>query len=689
MYAAGSDDATSRFPNRLAVTLKAVSTRRAGLLVAFLVVASAAIRFAASRGLEPGWIAPDEAIYSLLGRSLWESGGPSLLGAGGYHAFVYPALVGLPLTLAGIATGVTIAQALQALAMSATAAVAYLWGRRELGEAWAVVVAVLVVAIPGLAYSGLLMTQPLLYLLTTLALWALAAALERPTLRRQALAAGALALVVLTHVQAVALVPTVFLAVALQCAFARSLEPARRLTALLGTLVGAGLLVGVAGAATGGWSDPLGAYDAAVGGYELGAALADVTWHAAGAFVVVAGIPLVALALMLVECLRRTEQSPAAVALVATTSAWTICLVLEIGVFASRWVGHIAERDLLPLAPPIFLVFGLWLARGGPRPRIWAQLAALAVAVPAVLLPVGRFAVQEAALDAFSFVPLWRLAAVTSETTLELVFPLSAGALVALAMLVPRRALAVLPVVVLVVLGALSIVSTREIAQLSRDDRIWVFDTGDPRWIDAAADGPVTYLHTSGGFSAGVWKHLFWNDRVEAVAQLPEAAPIGPLEPATVGPHPTGLLLDTRGRRLDAGLVAVSSDFELAGERLATAPRSTDLPGLGLWRAERPVRVRTRRSGFQPNGDILGDAFVTVYGCGRGRLELTLLGKQGEPVLLTANQIPRQRFSVPPGDVWTGAIAAPPRADGRRVCVFGISSPGLLGSTIIEWVPEP
>jgi hypothetical protein len=258
---------------------------------------------------------------------------------------------------------------------------------------------------------------------------------------------------------------------------------------------------------------------------------------------------------------------------------------------------------------------------------------------------------------------------------------------VAAAVLVPRRARVVLPILVLGLLATLSFASTRETAQLSKDDRVWVFDIGDPGWVDAASDGPVTYLHVSGDFSAGVWKHLFWNDRIDAVAALPTAAPIGPLEPATVSPRFDGLLLDTGGNRLDAGLVAASSDLELAGERIAAAPRSTDLPGLSLWRIERPVRVRTWRDGFQPNGDIVGEASVTVYGCGPGRLELTLLGKQGEPVVLTANGIPRQRFSVPGGDVWTGAVAAPPDANGRTTCVFGISSPGLLGSTIIEWIP--
>ena len=91
---------------------------------------------------------------------------------------------------------------------------------------------------------------------------------------------------------------------------------------------------------------------------------------------------------MTIECVRRRESDPAACALVATTLAWTLCLGLEVGTFASRWVDHVTLRDLEPVIPPLMLVFALWIARGVPRPRPWIQLAALALAVPAVLLPV-------------------------------------------------------------------------------------------------------------------------------------------------------------------------------------------------------------------------------------------------------------------------------------------------------------
>jgi hypothetical protein len=654
--------------------------------LALLVTASAAVRYAGGRNFELPWIAPDESIYALLGRSLWETGSWTLLGGGAWgYSLLYPALVGGPLSLADLELGVELVQALQAVAMSATAVVVYLWGRGPLGAGWALVAAALTVAVPGLAYSSLVMTEALSYPLTALALFALAAALTRPTPLRQALVLAATVLALATHVRAAALVPALFLAVALQCLFERGWVPARRQAGLLvGTGTAAAALI-AAFALSGRWSDVFGAYAAATGGYEADAAAADVVWHLAGAFVLVAGIPLVALALELRECVRGREGDPAARALVATAAAWTFAVVLEVGTFASRWIGHLAERDLLTIAPPLFLVFGLWIRRGLPRAGLGAKLLALAVATPAVLLPIGRFATPESALDAFTFIPLERLAARTSTATLELAFPLVAASLVAAAMVVPRRARAVLPTLVAVVLAGLSIVATHEIDRLTQLDRAWVFDAGDPRWLDAAAAGPVTYLHGS-AYPAGAWKHAFWNKRLDSVAALDGAAPLDPLVPTAVSVAADGRL---RGAgRLDGDLVAAPAELALVGERIAVAPRSAELAGLALWRPERPLRLDVWRGGLHPNGDIAGVVRITVYRCGRGRLELTLLGKQGTPVELRADGLTVARPEIAPGAVWNGTIPAPAGADGRSSCIFEIVSSGLLGSTRLEFVRE-
>ncbi len=632
------------------------------------------------------WIAPDESIYALLGRSLWEEGSPSLLGApGDNYSFVYPALIGLPLTFGNLATGVAVVQALGAILMSATAVLVYLWGRGPLGAWWAVAAAGLTLVIPDLAYSGLVMSEVAVLPLATLAVWAIASALARPSGLRQGLVAAAILLALATHVRLAALIPTLFVAVALQCGFARSLEPARRQAILLGGTAAVCVLTFAGFAVTGGWRDVFGAYSAAAGGYEVGAVAVDVVWHFAGIFILVAGIPLVALAAMTIQCVRGRETEPVACALVATTLAWTLCLGLEIGTFASRWVEHVVLRSLQPVVPPLMLVFALWLARGAPRPRPWIQLAALALAIPAVLLPVKRFAIQESALDSFSLIPLWRLAAATSTTTLELAYPLGVGVLVALAVFLPRRMRVVLPVVVALTLGTLSILSTRQIDRLTQLDRTWVFDTGDRGWVDAATSRPVTYLHAS-AYSAGVWKHVFWNRRITSVARLKNTEPIGPLVPVEVELGLDGRVNALDGRSFHPEIVAAPTDFELAGERIAQAPRSTELAGITLWRIERPFRLLTSRTGFHPNGDVIGTGQIAVYACGRGQLELTLLGKQGTPIELRVNGITWARPEVAAGTVWNGTVPAPPDADGRSICVFELVSPGLVGSTRIEFV---
>ncbi len=222
--------------------------------------------------------------------------------------------------------------------MSATAFIVYLWGRGPLGAWWAVAAAGLTLAVPDLAYSGFVMSEVAVYPVATLAVWAIAAALARPSPVRQALVAITIVLALATHVRLVALIPTLFVAVALQCGFARSLEPARRQTVLLAGTAGVCAVTLAGFAVAGRWHDVFGAYAAAAGGYELGAVAADVIWHFAGIFILVAGIPLVALAAMAIECVRRRESDPAAGALVATTLAWTLCLGLEVGTFASRWV---------------------------------------------------------------------------------------------------------------------------------------------------------------------------------------------------------------------------------------------------------------------------------------------------------------------------------------------------------------
>ena len=57
---------------------------------------------------------------------------------------------------------------------------------------------------------------------------------------------------------------------------------------------------------------------------------------------------------------------------------------------------------------------------------------------------------------------------------------------------------------------------------------------------------------------------------------------------------------------------------------------------------------------------------VLVYACGPGRLELTLIGKDGTPVEIAIEGAPTRRIEVPAGSVWTGSVPAPSYADGQH-----------------------
>ena len=113
-----------------------------------------------------------------------------------FYSLVYPALAGLPLSFANAHTGYTALKAVQAVVMSLTAVPVYLWGRTLMRPRWALAAAALTLAVPGLAYSGQVMTEAAFYPVFVLAAWAAAAALARPTPRRQALLLGAVALAV-------------------------------------------------------------------------------------------------------------------------------------------------------------------------------------------------------------------------------------------------------------------------------------------------------------------------------------------------------------------------------------------------------------------------------------------------------------------------------------------------------------
>src|SRR3989440_725249 len=167
---------------------------------------------------------------------------PKILGhATPFFSFVSPALVGPFLNFGDLVLGYSLLKALQALVMSLTAVPVFLWARSLVRPGWALVAALLTLAVPGLAFSGFVMTEVAFYPIICLVAWAMARALERPPPARQAFAVAGILVAVATRLQAIVLVPVLLLAIVVKAALDRTwLDGVRRFAPLVGSLVAVG-----------------------------------------------------------------------------------------------------------------------------------------------------------------------------------------------------------------------------------------------------------------------------------------------------------------------------------------------------------------------------------------------------------------------------------------------------------------
>jgi Dolichyl-phosphate-mannose-protein mannosyltransferase len=502
----------------------------AATVLGSLLVASLALRSWAALTVVSPWMSPDEESYAALGRSLWHGDGLTVLGRHvGYLSLFYPLVVGLPLSLFDTHLGYDLAKVLQAALMTATAIPVYLWSRSLMPRAYALLAAGLTLTLPGLAFSGFLMTETLFYPVFVLTAWAMAATLVRPTLRNQALLSGALVLAVGTRLQAVVLVPAFLLAVALLFAFDRRRGVVRALAPFLigvAVLTVAWLVVTLASGRS-----PMGAYGV-VGSvsYSLGAALRFAVYHLADVVLLVAFVPAVALAILAVEAARGREESDRVRAFLAVALALTAALVAEVGLFTSRLLGRLGERYLLGLAPLLFIGLALWLSRGAPRPRVTTVATLLAALALLAILPV-RFFSEAAEPDAFSAIPLYHLSAAYPGTDVRFFLFAVAVDLALLFLLVPRRYAWTLAAATALLLVVTSFYVSRIVADQARGFES-VMVGPQPAWIDRYAEGPVAFVYAnelswSGG--SPVWVNEFWNRRIDRVYVLNGAVVDGPM----------------------------------------------------------------------------------------------------------------------------------------------------------------
>ncbi|MDQ3161566.1 MAG: glycosyltransferase family 39 protein, partial [Actinomycetota bacterium] len=337
--------------------------------LAGIVVASFLLRAWLARGMVAPFIMVDELIYSELARSIAADGTLRVrdVPAGGFSV-VYPLLISpayalfdsLPDAYAAVKT-------LNALAMSLAAIPAYFLSRRVVGSGLSLLAAVLAVALPSLAYTGVVMTENVFYpLFLTLAL-VLVLVLERPTLSLQATLLALVAVAFGTRVQAVAILPAIVVAPFLLALFQgrplrSTLRPFRWLyVAILG---GSVLVLGVQAVRGGSLGDLLGAY-AVVGdgNYRPEAVARFFLYHLAELDLYLGVVP-VAASVVVVALARRL--GPEVGAFAAAAVSLSVSLLLVVAAFASVFANRIQERNTFVLAPFFLIGLLVWVERGAP-----------------------------------------------------------------------------------------------------------------------------------------------------------------------------------------------------------------------------------------------------------------------------------------------------------------------------------
>jgi 4-amino-4-deoxy-L-arabinose transferase-like glycosyltransferase len=198
--------------------------------LAAIVTVSTCVRFALARNSPIPWLMPDELVYAGLGRQLAEGQvTPSLWAYGP----LYPLLIAPFERLLSPQRAFEAIQLFNAGAFSLAAVPAFSLARRVLSRDRAIAAAAFVLLVPGGFYTSRAMTEAVAYPLALCALLAIVRAVERQTLRAQALAVTAIGIASCARIELLGLAAVFPVTAAALALRDRRALPARSLWSLL------------------------------------------------------------------------------------------------------------------------------------------------------------------------------------------------------------------------------------------------------------------------------------------------------------------------------------------------------------------------------------------------------------------------------------------------------------------------
>ena len=323
----------------------------------------------------------DELELTQLSRAIAETGEPARRGEP-YGLATLVAYVLAPVWwLSSTTAAWAAAKLVLVLAMTATVFPAYALARMVAPKWYALAAAGAAVAVPALAYSPILVEEPIAYPLSTLALWLIARTLVRPSWGRGAVALAGCAAAALTRTQLAVLI-AVFALGLLWLAWQSA--AGKRWRSSWGTWDWVGLAVLVVGIAF--------AFSALMGhlstswrettGFYKGRIFDHGVW-AFGALSIGIGVLPALLGIAALARPKTESRSPETSGFVVTSVAALAAFVWYAGIkgayIQNVFATVVVERNVIYLAPILFASTAMALARGVGRG--WAIAAAAAFTV--------------------------------------------------------------------------------------------------------------------------------------------------------------------------------------------------------------------------------------------------------------------------------------------------------------------
>ena len=197
------------------VTAFARSSAAAPVALAVMMLVSVLARVWLARAVKTPWILIDEFLYSEQAKSFaangnyWIRGAPSSI-----VSYLYPALISPAWWADSMRTTYGLAKTINSVLMTLVAIPVYLWGIRIAPRRFVFAAVALTLLLPSFFYTGELMTENAFFPAFVTSAFAIALALERPTLFRQGLMLVAMLATVAVRFQGIvllAVLPTALL----------------------------------------------------------------------------------------------------------------------------------------------------------------------------------------------------------------------------------------------------------------------------------------------------------------------------------------------------------------------------------------------------------------------------------------------------------------------------------------------